>query len=483
GYACFLCSDNEIMDTPDSAACPQCSPTVTLDLSQGQRVLEHVGAHILYDPTVAQSMALCGLCLRPSQQCQYFLKKGKAANANLTINRTLSKGCLVKTKFSYGVAAESTPSSPCSNVPVHCPRCSKDDPAIWKYFLRVHFLEKHPDASIPTYEYLWKLTNFEKAEMKKIWIKRLTLTAKHTKRSKGVQLAISEDHRARIPTRYFVILLFFFPIKVLTVPKLYSSEGEDEPPPDSAKALDEENLFESESESGDGGFAPARIRESTHDIDNGVDTSAGLAKDEQAGVARDSEMHDSEPAATEVGHTVTLDVGGGVADEVDGGLVERRHADSVYAVQNAESEDVRTATDNDLLIDDSVIPSGEEMPPVNQAPMLEVPVDETHAPPPEIMLNVALEGSEGPNAAEETGRTKRKRVPATRTDAASALKACECGFDATLDGQPLVKCKMAKCMTQWYHIQCVNLDQVPRNWLCWTCEEAARGKGGKRPRK
>ena len=44
---------------------------------------------------------------------------------------------------------------------------------------------------------------------------------------------------------------------------------------------------------------------------------------------------------------------------------------------------------------------------------------------------------------------KRKRVLSAHGDAASALKACECGFDATLNSQPLVKCRMSKCMTQW----------------------------------
>jgi len=111
-----------------SSDCPRCSPTVVLDLSQGQRVLEHIGSHILYDPTVIQSTEpLCGLCLRPSQMCQFYLAKGKGANGNLRINQKTSKGCLVKMNYSYGIAAESTASSPCSNVPIHCPICSTTD--------------------------------------------------------------------------------------------------------------------------------------------------------------------------------------------------------------------------------------------------------------------------------------------------------------------------------------------------------------------
>lgn len=180
--------------------CPRCSPTVTLDLSQGQRVLEHIGSHILYDPAVIRSIEpLCGLCLRQSQLCQFYLAKGRGANGNLRINQKTSKGCLVKMNYSYGIAAESTPSSPCSNVPIHCPICPKTDPAIWKYFMKVHFIEKHKTLDLTKYERLWKISNFEKSEMKKIWIKRGKVTAKRSRKLKNPPLVISENHRAQIP--------------------------------------------------------------------------------------------------------------------------------------------------------------------------------------------------------------------------------------------------------------------------------------------
>ena len=66
------------------------------------------------DPAIIQSMEpLCGLCRRPPPMCQFF------ANGNLRINQKTLKGCLMKTNYSYGIAAESTASSPCSNVPIH----------------------------------------------------------------------------------------------------------------------------------------------------------------------------------------------------------------------------------------------------------------------------------------------------------------------------------------------------------------------------
>ncbi|KAF8964490.1 hypothetical protein BDZ97DRAFT_1730792, partial [Flammula alnicola] len=197
GRACFLCDDSaELADSVSH--CPKCSPTIDLDLSQGQRVLEHIGAHILFDSMVSQSWPVCGLCLRPSPLCQFFLKKGKGALASVKIDDRLSKGCLMKVKYSYRVAAESSPSSPCSNVPIQCPICPKDEPAIWRYFFKAHFRDKHGVQLASKYEHLWTLSNFELDQMQKIWIKRRQKTVKRTKK-KLLPLVISEDHRAQIP--------------------------------------------------------------------------------------------------------------------------------------------------------------------------------------------------------------------------------------------------------------------------------------------
>ena len=123
-------------------------------------------------PIICSIEPLCGLCLCPMQLCQFYLAKGKGVNGNLRINQKTSKGCLMKMTYSYGIAAESTASSPCSNVPIHCPLCPKADPAIWKYFMKVHFEEKHKNLTLTGYEHLWKLSHFERSEMKKIWVRR-----------------------------------------------------------------------------------------------------------------------------------------------------------------------------------------------------------------------------------------------------------------------------------------------------------------------
>lgn len=57
GY--FVCeSDNGSRDigsmTP--SGCPQCSPTIVLGLSRGQRLLKHIGSHMLCDPAVVHGI-------------------------------------------------------------------------------------------------------------------------------------------------------------------------------------------------------------------------------------------------------------------------------------------------------------------------------------------------------------------------------------------------------------------------------------------
>jgi hypothetical protein len=68
--------------------------------------------------------------------------------------------------------------------------------------MKVHFEEKHTTLDLTKYEQLWKLSNFERSEMKKIWAKRGRASVKQTKKSKIPPLVISENHRARIPTTY-----------------------------------------------------------------------------------------------------------------------------------------------------------------------------------------------------------------------------------------------------------------------------------------
>jgi len=180
--------------------CPLCtSPSISLDLEHGQRVLEHIGAHVLFDRSVNRTEEPCGLCLRPAAICHYYLKKGKGARGSLKIDQEKTRSCPTKPKLSYGVASMSTKSSPCSNIPIICPLCSKLDPAVWRYNIKYHFIRAHPNADLKKYTNLWDLENFEILEMKKKWADRHRVMAKRGKKSKAAPLVISDAHRSQIP--------------------------------------------------------------------------------------------------------------------------------------------------------------------------------------------------------------------------------------------------------------------------------------------
>ena len=87
--------------------------------------------------------------------------------------------------------------------PLHalmCPSSPKSDLAIWKYFMKAHFEEKH-NKLLAKHVDLWNILDFEQAEMKRIWVKWGQKMAKHTTKSKWPPLVVSEKHRAQIPSR------------------------------------------------------------------------------------------------------------------------------------------------------------------------------------------------------------------------------------------------------------------------------------------
>ncbi|KAF8162671.1 hypothetical protein B0H34DRAFT_856335 [Crassisporium funariophilum] len=68
--------------------------------------------------------------------------------------------------------------------------------------MKAHIQETHKTAPILKYEHLWKLSNFEAAEMKKIWAKRKNIVVKRTRKSKNPPLVVSENHCAHIPASH-----------------------------------------------------------------------------------------------------------------------------------------------------------------------------------------------------------------------------------------------------------------------------------------
>ena len=174
--------------------CPMCLPVVTLDHRHPQKILQHMGAHLLYDPRMKdRALEYCGMCLRPSPACSHVLKKGKGQKRGLTIDKKKSE-CLGRTNFSYRIASKSTDASPCSNVPLYCPvaGCPR---VIWRYSLKTHISLSHPSTSPEEHRDSWDLKATEKLAMKKAWLARQNVPVKRAKKS-DTPLVLSEAHRS-----------------------------------------------------------------------------------------------------------------------------------------------------------------------------------------------------------------------------------------------------------------------------------------------
>jgi hypothetical protein len=75
GEACFVCevaSETENTQIDGHADCSRCGPAAKIDWENTQRVLEHMGAHILYDAKLNCTEERCGLCLRPATMCPIY---------------------------------------------------------------------------------------------------------------------------------------------------------------------------------------------------------------------------------------------------------------------------------------------------------------------------------------------------------------------------------------------------------------------------
>jgi len=75
---------------------------------------------------------------------------------------------------------------------------------------------------------------------------------------------------------------------------------------------------------------------------------------------------------------------------------------------------------------------------------------------------VEIQRSDREEAAEMSGRGRRKRAPRHIGD----LNGCLCGLvvNPSVDLSGVIKCRQPSCETQWYHLQCVALEQAPTKW-------------------
>ncbi|KAJ7573003.1 hypothetical protein C8J56DRAFT_1133363 [Mycena floridula] len=189
--ACFVVKPAHELSAMENSkdTCPSCP--FKLDPTQGQRVLEHIGSHVLYDQTLDRSSEPCGLCLSPDPLCRIYLTKSKGRNGATKVDMAKSE-CHNLIKFNYSVAAKSEGSSFCSNVPMQCSLCPHSAPAVWRYNGWEHMEKKHPKVPVSDYDKRWTLTAYEKVEMLKAWKNR---TKKSTTRTTTKRkLKISEAH-------------------------------------------------------------------------------------------------------------------------------------------------------------------------------------------------------------------------------------------------------------------------------------------------
>ncbi|KAA1480082.1 hypothetical protein DENSPDRAFT_789907 [Dentipellis sp. KUC8613] len=205
GKACFMLAGRQAMRDLVDHSCPNCIPEVKFDSSKGQRILAHVGSHILHDPSVDRDLEPCGLCLRPAPICQVFLTKDKGSKGNLRVDMTKSS-CPNRVKFSYGTAAKSTSSSPCSNVPIHCPLCPTGAAAVWRYNGRAHFTRHHPSVALDTYKDLWTVSRFEAREMAMVWKNRHRQP--ESRKKPAETLSISDAHSSNLASRSVALLIY-----------------------------------------------------------------------------------------------------------------------------------------------------------------------------------------------------------------------------------------------------------------------------------
>lgn len=213
---CFICENDGSERADTLTLTDQCSLCPThLDTTKGQRILEHMAGHVLFDDS-PRALSLierepCGFCLAPAPQCLLYFKRRRGKGTPLQVDHTKSTGCPLLCKFSYSVAATSTKSSPCSNVPIACQYCPPHAAAVWRYNFVQHMRRCHPNIKITAqHEEDAALAEGELEGLEVLWKKPTRAIGKRKckpARGKGrgrdldIKMALSEAHSSRLALR------------------------------------------------------------------------------------------------------------------------------------------------------------------------------------------------------------------------------------------------------------------------------------------
>ncbi|KAF6755551.1 hypothetical protein DFP72DRAFT_811246 [Ephemerocybe angulata] len=428
GRVCFLgdMGDKDLTDiaSANTAECSQCTPAVKLDLSQGQRVLEHVGCHVLFDPLATESSPEpCGLCLRSPDRCKWFVAKGRGAKSNLRVDSERSVGCGRPVSYVYGVAATSSAASPCSNVPLRCPLCSKADPAVWRYNLHHHLVTAHPTSSPADFASLWKISDSEMAAMKKLWANRQPKAPKRARKSNAPKLVVSAAHTSQaIPGTTF------------------ASDTEDRPDElsDASSPPEDDNDLPSDFDSEGGAHVYIADAISTWNDEPFIETGFGS------------------------GGAPSVSTGLDLVDAVD---VSRGSESRVEAAGQVGTEDGCS-----MMVDDG------------QVVRMDEPIDPTSTP----IATVTTVPTETPiDVQPELGVGKRVRKRRLLGDEdGGALNVCICGSVPVPNSPGAVSCKQDGCETTWYHIACaIPPVKNSKTWKCEACRSTKEGGASKRSKR
>ena len=204
-HAAFVC-EAEVDERPitglssaQSNQCPVCRPIVPWDVSKTHKILEHVATHFLFDNTLDTTKELCGLCMRPSPLCSFYLRKGKGVGSAPQIDERVSRCPNFMGKLFYSTAATERTNSPCTNVPVTCPLCPSTLAAVWKYNMKTHLARIHPSTKGCDLPKAYVISESERAALKILWEKRHKTSRRFRRRNVTPRaFAISEAHSSRL---------------------------------------------------------------------------------------------------------------------------------------------------------------------------------------------------------------------------------------------------------------------------------------------
>ena len=202
-HAAFVCeaeTDERPITGPlgaQSDHCPICRPAIPWDITKSHKILEHVAMHILFDNSLDNTKEYCGLCMRPSPLCSFYLRKGKGAGSVQQIDERVSRCPNFMGRLFYSAAATERPNSPCTNVPVTCPLCPSTSAAVWKYNMKIHLAQTHPSTKGSDFPKAYAISDSKKAALKIQWEKRHSAHRRRKPNATSRPLPVSEVHSSQ----------------------------------------------------------------------------------------------------------------------------------------------------------------------------------------------------------------------------------------------------------------------------------------------